>query len=659
MEYAAVISLLAIGAALNQSKPSGVLFQQGSASRSSVPIPSTYESTRSIEVRHGEEARAAAVYKELRDPAAARIIAGPPDKLLPKTDWTDKTMPIEFSQKAFDVNETAVPAPSDLSHNDSTDFVTGGVHGISLTGQPINPKTFRHNNMVPFFGAKVKQNMDEYANSTRVEHFTGTPSTFQEKHEISPLFHPEKNIGNVYGASNLDGYMKDRYIPSRLRQGELPTEKIYVGPGLAAGYSACGKGGFHDFDSQEYAKPRNVDELRTLNNPKVSYYGRIVAGKHIARPAKIGIVQKNRPDAYYQNTPDRYFTTVGATAGASQRSSVVLKNMDHRKKSRSHVGPAGPAGGATRYTSGRTRFTESRKQAIDGTLGIAAAPGLWSALMSAFGGGDYGRSTTVAADTNREFVGHWGGADRTNGQNPGQMRDGTGPRRTRRVFLDENDHIGPATGPDAGPVWDPEDVAKTTIKEQLIDNDYLGPATTEIKDAPAQDMTPLRTTVKETTHSEHFGQAALNEDGAYQNENVEARETNRETCTGEVIAPAHRPTGGGYETTNTNINLTERSQYDDIAYVPGAQGPNEIPNSKQVNAIVRRTGDMKNDAIRSRGTAPTRVINSIRQTNVQSVTRTRTRLPIDQIAERTQDPSLLNAFRSNPYTQSLFSYVWP
>ena len=659
MEYAAVITLLAIGTALNQSKPSGVLFQPGSKSSNPTPIPNPYESTRSIDVRHNEESRAAKVYKELNDPAAARIMAGPPDKLLPKTDWTDKTMPIEFTEKAFDVNQQAVPAPSDLSHNDSTNFVTGGVHGISLTGQPINPKTFRHNNMVPFFGSRVKQNVDEFAGSTRLEHFTGTPSTFQEKKEISPMFQPEKNVGNVYGASNLDGYMRDRYIPSRLRQGELPTEKIYVGPGLADGYSACGKGGFHNFDAQEYAKPRNVDQLRTLTNPKVSYYGRVVAGKHIARPAKIGVVQKNRPDAYYQNTPNRYFTTVGATTGASQRSAIVLKNMDERKKSRSYVGPAGPGNTATKYTINRSRFTESRKQAIDGTIGIANATGFWSALMKAFGGGDYGRSTTVAADTQRESHGHWGNAERTNGQNPGPIRDGNGPRRTRRIFLDDDEHMGIAAGREAHPVWDPEDVAKTTIKEQTIDNDYIGPVTTEIKDAPAQDMTPLKTTQKETTHSEHFGQVALNEDGAYQNENVEARETNRESCNGEVIAPAHRATGGGYETTNSNINLTERSQYDNVGYTPGAQAPNEIPNAKQINAQLRRTGDMKNDAIRSRGVVPTRIVNSIQQTNLQSVTRTRTRLPVNEIANRTQDPTLLNAFRSNPYTQSLFSYIWP
>ena len=34
---------------------------------------------------------------------------------------------------------------------------SGGWHGISLTGEPINPENFKHNNMVPFFEVKLSK----------------------------------------------------------------------------------------------------------------------------------------------------------------------------------------------------------------------------------------------------------------------------------------------------------------------------------------------------------------------------------------------------------------------------------------------------------------------------------------------------------------------
>ena len=35
-----------------------------------------------------------------------------------------------------------------------------GKCGISLTGDQIEPSKFTHNNMIPFFGGNVRQNLD-------------------------------------------------------------------------------------------------------------------------------------------------------------------------------------------------------------------------------------------------------------------------------------------------------------------------------------------------------------------------------------------------------------------------------------------------------------------------------------------------------------------
>ena len=62
---------------------------------------------------------------------------------------------------------------------------------MSLTGEPIDPSTFTHNNMVPFFGSKVRQNVDELSTIPIMETFTGMSDTYQRKKEIQPLFEPQ------------------------------------------------------------------------------------------------------------------------------------------------------------------------------------------------------------------------------------------------------------------------------------------------------------------------------------------------------------------------------------------------------------------------------------------------------------------------------------
>ena len=40
-------------------------------------------------------------------------------------------------------------------------------------------------------------------------------------------------------------------------------------------------GGFHDISQRDYAMPKNVDQLRTADNPKLQYKGRIQSGNQI------------------------------------------------------------------------------------------------------------------------------------------------------------------------------------------------------------------------------------------------------------------------------------------------------------------------------------------------------------------------------------------
>ena len=50
--------------------------------------------------------------------------------------------------------------------------------------------------------------------------------------------------------------------------------------------------------------PKSVDELRTLNNPKLTYKGKVLAGKNTSQRGMEGKVFKHTPDTFYTNTPD-------------------------------------------------------------------------------------------------------------------------------------------------------------------------------------------------------------------------------------------------------------------------------------------------------------------------------------------------------------------
>ena len=70
-----------------------------------------------------------------------------------------------------------------------------------------------------------------------------------------------------------------------------------------------------------------------------------------------------------------------------------------------------------------------------------------------------------------------------------------------------------------------------------------------------------------------------------------------------------------------------------------------------------RHGDSDNQRIENRGVMSNKVYNSIPQVNQFGETHQKDTLPNEPLADRI-NPELLDAFRKNPYTQSLHSYAF-
>ena len=133
-----------------------------------------------------------------------------------------------------------------------------------------------HNNMVPFFSQKsIGASVDDYehyANITtrKMDQFTGSLNNenYRPKTERRPLFNPTVGLTNIYGNPIRTPDYEGRYIPGKEKKKKKPFQEVRVTPGLNLPYNAVGKSGFHD---PYRILPKNIDELRTLDNPQTSY----------------------------------------------------------------------------------------------------------------------------------------------------------------------------------------------------------------------------------------------------------------------------------------------------------------------------------------------------------------------------------------------------
>jgi len=317
-----------------------------------------------------------------------------------------------------------------------------------LSGLPMTPDEFTHNNMVPYFRGSAKQNMRDDIHKQTLDNFTGAGSTVISKREMAPLFEPRREpTGNVHGLESTTDYMQDRIVAPTRRANEKPIESTMVGPGIGQGYSAFPVGGFQQFEVLEVAKQRaTVDDLRVASNPKLTFETPVVAGKWVNdMPAQIGEVRKYRPDKFYLNEDgERNFSTVGENSRPTERPAMVMPGQQRAETTREIFGAAGQAESKAGYNV--PSFRAPMAQQVDG-YGFRHADG-----------SSYGVRNTDA--TNNDF-------GRAAYDLPTNQRNVTGQRGQAL-------NLTTAGTPGALTVYDPNDVARTTVRETTGASDYAG-----------------------------------------------------------------------------------------------------------------------------------------------------------------------------------------
>jgi hypothetical protein len=493
----------------------------------------------------------------------------------------------------------------------------------SMNGNYLDSQEFKHNNMVPFYGGKIKgYTYDMNVAESVLDNMAGTGSQVIKKIEQAPLFKPEDNINWAFGAPNNSDFYQSRVNPGMKSNNVKPFAPVYVGPGLNQGFSAEGTGGFNSgMEARDMWIDKTVDQLRVATNPKMEYTLDNHEGPANANVKNVGIigrVEKQKPDTFFINTQDRWLTTTGGEKGQMLRSIQETGIIRRPDCETSYPGPAAPAEKVAGYVP--TAYEDSKRNELpakdinhSAAVGRGAIEGLDN--LKSYSNYNNHRSTSRQTDTLRSgFSGAIGAVI-------APLMDVLRPSRKEEVVANLRVYGDAGSAVESGYVLNPNDVTQKTIKETTLytPNTFIN---NQKEGIYVNNYTPMDLTQRDTTSCSTLGFVGgaatgygdMNYDSNYRQHNNDIKS--------QTIY--NRPNPGGMETFNNQYNVS----------------------------IARQD----NDCLNTRYNAPSSVI------KISPGKETYGKINAPQYYNECMgcdriSPDLLNAFRSNPYTHSLTTSV--
>jgi hypothetical protein len=520
-----------------------------------------------------------------------------------------------------------------------------------LTGMPIERE---HNNMVPFFGSNVKQNVETFSNTPLLDLHTGNTSTFQHKKESQPLFSnkPENIYGNPVFSASVN---TERYIPSLYRQNEMPFEKERI---------AAPKAG--TFENPIKPSFKTVNELRPGNRPKDTYKGRTISGKMGDVRGIQADVVKRRPDTFYEKTPGHLFTTVGdfVAPEAPQNFKSNFKPTSREEYNLAFFGHVSQTDIAKTKPRAKSLF-DNGNELVDSSVQPPKRENFENDFRRNVSGDkavhDYGKSTITSFETERATTGvqaHLLNAQKSTNGVRTQLQDDV--RTTlKQTTIVTNYKGGIKTAFDQGSVSSfnagiSNVEAKTTHKETLVDNKYLGQAQKPDGMGYVVNKYEARTTNKEvsTVKSNYTGNA-----GAHvSNTKVYTTYDNPEKVR-NAIHPDYTGNAGFATEVTSRVNYNNAEIRDDKEQLISGERPSG-PQAFQTSSGMASFGDVKvtpNNLLRERENQRERLnVNRLSQVpskdSIGLVMRVRhDDNPEDTAFDDRLDPTILKQLKDNPF----------
>jgi len=133
------------------------------------------------------------------------------------------------------------------SQSSESTYNTDAYNNINLmSGNQMTKQEFNHNNMQPYFGAKIRgPTFDTNITETILDSKQGSGSQNFSKAEIAPLFRPDENSHHTNGTPNNSDFFQSRMNESMKMSNVTLWEPQRVGPGLNLGYGSQNAQGFN------------------------------------------------------------------------------------------------------------------------------------------------------------------------------------------------------------------------------------------------------------------------------------------------------------------------------------------------------------------------------------------------------------------------------
>jgi hypothetical protein len=499
----------------------------------------------------------------------------------------------------------------------------------SLTGNYLNSDQFKHNNMVPFNGGKVKgRTYDMNINESVLDNMIGSGSQVIKKIEQAPLFKPEANMQWAYGTPNNSDFYQSRVNPGTKINNVKPFDSVMVGPGLDQGYGMNGSNGYNSgMEARDKWLPKTVDQLRVDTNPKLEYELINHEGpansfiKSAPTVQMLGRIEKQRPDTFFINTQDRWLTTTGAEKGETLRPLQEMGIVRRNDIDIEYMGPAGTTD--VKATTAPQNFEASKRhEAFAGNINHSSAMGRGTHID-----GDRNLRSHTNYENNRSTV-----------KQPDTLRSGFSGaigaviapimdmfRATRKDETINNVRVYGDAGTSSmvkGPVYNPQDTTNTTIKETTIYSPNFN-INNQKEGIYVNNYTSPDNTQRDTTSCEYFTSAGGAATG-YGDMSYEAayKQHNNDIKSQTIV---NRPNQGGTQIFNQQMHLTTiKSDSDrlDGRVNPAFSSLSGLPPSAQTYGAIRAPQYYNECA------------------------------NCDRI-----NPDILTAFKNNPYTHSLTNSV--
>ena len=485
----------------------------------------------------------------------------------------------------------------------------------SATGGYIPDKEFMQNDQgvqaAPFFSgnAPVIENFDDniFLNASQ-----GIGNEFlQGKVETAPFFSTTANLSNPFG-NTFGSYIGDpsRYVSSNSQNNNLPFNQEYIS-------HIDQKDGLNMDVELAYAQRNSIDNTRTINNPKLGYEGRVLRGKEgMGEREMEQTVYKYDPDTYYENSPDRWFTTNGSHLEKSLRPEQILPDTYRTYNNKQELGIAGPSvhEGIEKRPSFKKTLKRQFKTDTERNVGIE------NSMVSP----DFQREGYVAYPNERDVTttrNHHTNLKSDFEERTAGLLDPV--KRTKKQTTINSKNNGYVGSVKINETLGLQDNVKVTKKQTTIHTKHNGNLKGDYEGRTAPDAAPIPTT-KDTVLFSHYGPSGGTLELGMDKENYNNAETNP---TKEIIAEGRYPT----------INNVKVSNGKDI-----------------MNVDIKK---MDHDYMNHRLNASDKVYQLTQSDVTCEVTTGKDRLNDVSIAERI-DPGLLDPFKENPYTHSLSSFAY-